>query len=121
MSKRGMALIGIAISSAVVLVQVWVLGDDYQAPWYVWLPVLGIIAWSMWQLRDRSIGQKPIFDFNPRRGFAYFVIGFITFPLLLGAKALFGAELTVTSAALFTIAGSIFAGLVGTVTEHAGI
>jgi hypothetical protein len=121
LSRRTVAFFAIGLCCLVVLVQKWLLGDDQQAPWFVWIPILAILAWSLWQIRDKPDPSSKAFDFNPRRGVLFFFLGFLIFPFMLGMDALFGTEVSLVNAGLITVGGSIFVGLIGTFTEHVGI
>ena len=121
MTRRGLAFVGIAACSALILFQRWILGEEYEAPWYVWIPVLAILGWSIWQLRERPDPNSKAMDFNPRRGVLYFFLGFLIFPVMVGMDAVFGADVSMTEAALVTGGGSVFIGLAGMFTEHVGV
>lgn len=120
-SKQSAAFGVIFALSAVALVQTWLLDDRLKWPVWVWLPFFALLAWAMWQLRDPPNPSAKAFDFNPKRGLLYFLAGFLVFPLLALAEALFGADLSVSSMVLFTTFGSILAGILGSFTEHVGI
>ena len=121
MSKRALAFVGIGICIFVVLLQKWALGPDYQASWFVWVPILIVLGWSVWQLRERSDPETKALDFDPKRGLLFFFFGFLIFPCMLTMEAIFGTQVSIPSALIVTAAGSVFIGLVGTFTEHVGI
>jgi cytochrome c biogenesis protein CcdA len=121
MTRQGLAFVGIAFASSVMLIHKWVLDESYPAPWYFWLPLLAVLAWSVWQLRERPDPNSKLFDFNPKRGAFYFILGFLIFPFMLGIDAVFGTDITMAETVFITIGGSIFIGLVGIFTEHFGV
>lgn len=75
----------------------------------------------MWTLRELPDPKAKAFDFNPSRGLLYFILGFFIFPIVAIIKAVFGAELSLSSMLLFTLVGSTAAGIVGVFTEHIGM
>ncbi|TMM50145.1 hypothetical protein [Qipengyuania marisflavi] len=121
MTKTRLAFIAIGLCSVLLLFQTWVLGDNFETPWFVWLPILGILGWSLWQLRAPPDPASKLFDFNPKRGLLYFFLGLLIFPLTLSIDAIFGADISMTDAALFTAGGSILIGLIGVFTEHVNV
>jgi hypothetical protein len=120
-SRQTLAIIGIAVCSAIVLFKIWVLGDEAEWPWYVWVPILAMLGWSAWQFRERPDPKMKAFDFNPKRGVVFFFLGFLIFPFMLGMNAIFGADISLPEVAIITIAGSLFVGLLGVFTEHVDI
>jgi hypothetical protein len=120
-SRRTLAFVGIGICSLAVLSQNWILGKDHQSPWFIWVPILAVLGWSMWQLRERPDPESKAFDFNPKRGVLYFFLGFLIFPFMLAMDAIFGTQISLLNAAIVTAGGSAFIGLVGTFTEHVGV
>ncbi|WP_423141665.1 hypothetical protein ACOYW6_12675 [Parablastomonas sp. CN1-191] len=119
--KKLLAYLGIAILSLAGLVQAWVFEEGQSWPVWVWLPLLAMGLASLWVLRDPPDPKAKAFDFNPRRGAFYFVAGFVLFPVLAAVDAIFGADLSIASIAVFTLVGSCVAGIAGTITENIGI
>ena len=72
----------------------------------------------MWQLRDSPDPKSRAFDFNPKRGFFYFLAGLLVFPITATIDALFGVDLSLSGMMAFTLFASILAGVIGTFTEH---
>lgn len=120
-SKQSLAFGALLLLCVAGLIHTWVLDDRQQWPVWVWLPLLALGLWAMWQLRDPPDPNSKAFDFNPRRGLLYFCAGFLIFPTLTIIEALFGADLSLNSMLLFTVFGSILVGVVGTFTEHVGV
>ncbi|MBS0282923.1 MAG: hypothetical protein JSS15_00735 [Proteobacteria bacterium] len=120
-NRKSLAYFGIAILCLAGLVQTWVFREGQSWPIWVWFPLLVIGLSSLWGLRDPPDPKVKVFDFNPKRGAFFFVVGFIIFPVLALIDAVFGAELSLSSMAVFTLVGSIFAGIAGTFTENIGI
>ncbi len=85
------------------------------------VPLIVLAGWAAWTFRDPPDPRAKAFDFNPRRGLFYFLSGFVIFPITAIINAVFGAELSLSSMLIFTVAGSVFAGIVGVFTEHVGI
>ena len=116
-SKQAVAYTIIGIISVALLIHTWLLGDG-ELPVWVWLPVLGLLAWALWQLRERPERNAKTFDFNPKRGFFFFVAGLFVFPIAAGIEALFGANLTLSGMLVFTLFASLLAAVIGTFTER---
>ncbi len=121
MTRTKLGFVGIALCLAFLVFQKWALGPDYQAPWYVWVPMLFVLGWSLWQLKEPPDPNSKAFDFNPKRGVTYFFLGFVIFPIMLGIDAVFGTGMTIGGAALITLGGSILIGVLGVFTEHVGV
>ncbi|WP_309663172.1 hypothetical protein [Sphingomonas sp.] len=103
------------------MIQTWILEDGQHWPVWVWMPLVAIVFWALWVLRDPPDPKAKVFDFNPKRGAFYFLAGLAVFPLVALIDAIFGAELTFNSMLLFTLFSSVLAGLIGTFTEHTGM
>lgn len=120
-NKELLAYFGIAILCLAGLVQAWVFKEGQSWPVWVWLPLVAVGLTSVWVLRDPPDPKAKAFDFNPRRGAFYFFAGFIIFPVVAVANAIFGADLSIISMVVFTLIGSCVAGVAGTFTENIGI
>ena len=71
---------------------------------------------------DRKNLPRKAFDFSPKRGLLYFLLGWFLFPILLGFKIAFGEiDVTLGQIAATTLVLSVLAGIVGTFTENTGI
>ena len=117
-SKQSAAFAIMLVVCGAVLINTWVLHEAYQPPWWVWLPMLVLIFWAMWQFREPVDPKAKAFDFNPKRGLLYFLIGLLVFPVMAIIEALFSADLSLGGMVLFTLFASILAGVVGTFTEQ---
>lgn len=71
---------------------------------------------------DRKNLPKKAFDFNPKRGLMYFLLGWILLPVLLvfrwGMKDM---DYSVADLAVGTLVMSVLIGIIGTFTENTGI
>jgi len=79
-SKQSFAYAGIFVVCATGLIHAWILDEGQSFPIYVWLPLLLITFWAFWALRDPPDRSTKAFDFNPKRGILYFLLGLIIFP-----------------------------------------
>lgn len=71
---------------------------------------------------DRKNLPAKTWDFSPKRGLLYFLLGWFLFPILLGFKIAFGEiDVTLGQIAATTLVLSVLAGIVGTFTENTGI
>lgn len=71
---------------------------------------------------DRKNLPKKAFDFNPKRGLLFFLLGWILLPVLLvfrwGMKDM---DYSVADLAVGTLVMSVLIGIIGTFTENTGI
>jgi hypothetical protein len=72
-------------------------------------------------LYDRKNLPEKVWDFNPKRGVLYFVLGWIIFPFMMVVDAMFGAEFTLSGIGAGTFFMSVLIGIVGTFTENVGV
>lgn len=70
---------------------------------------------------DRRSFPGKVWDFNPKRGVLYFLLGWIIFPSMMVLDAIFGAGLTLGGMAAGTLFASVFIGIAGTFTENIGV
>ena len=70
---------------------------------------------------DRKNLPENTWDFNPKRGVLYFALGWVIFPLVIVADALFGTDFSVVRIGVGTFVMSILIGVIGTFTEYVGI
>jgi len=120
-TKKSLAYVAIFIVCTAGILKAWVLDKQQSWPVYVWLPILLLALWAIWTLRDPPDPKAKAFDFNPKRGLLYFILGFFIFPLVAIINAVFGAELSTSYMLIFTAVGSTIAGIAGVFTEHIGI
>jgi hypothetical protein len=83
--------------------------------------VVALCAAMLCAFYDRSNFSEKAWDYNPKRGVLYFLLGWVLFPVLIGVDAAFGAEIGVQRAMVGTLFLSVLAGIVGTFTENMGI
>ena len=94
-----------------------------QDHWGLWWKVAYIAAFSaalFAALYDRKESPEKTWDFNPKRGFQYFLFGLVIFPVTLGINAISGTDFTLSGMVLGTLALSVLVGIVGTFTENVG-
>jgi hypothetical protein len=71
---------------------------------------------------DRKNLPKKAFDFSPRRGLQYFLMGWLLFPIaLLWRWGMRDMDFSVADLAAGTLVMSLLIGIVGTFTENSGI
>ena len=64
---------------------------------------------------------EKTWDFNPKRGAFYFLLGWIIFPLMMVIDAISGADFTLSGMAVGTFFLSVLIGIAGTFTENVGV
>lgn len=115
---------------ALVLLAGWAFGFGpegrfSQAEWSTWgklvfaVAICGALFAAFY---DRKNLPQKAFDFSPKRGLLYFMLGWFLFPVLLmfrwGWRDL---DYSVAELALGTLCMSVLIGIVGTFTENTGI
>jgi hypothetical protein len=70
---------------------------------------------------DRKNFPEKVWDFNPRRGLLYFLLGWIIFPFMMVIDAVFGADFTLSAMLTASLVGSVLVGVAGTFTENVGV
>lgn len=121
MSKKPLAYAAIFIVCTAGVLEAWVLNEQKPWPVYVWFPAVLLILWAMWTLRTPPDPKAKAFDFNPKRGLEYFILGLFIFPVVAALNAAFGGELSFRSVLIFTAICSTTAGIAGVFTEDVGI
>lgn len=95
-----------------------------QEDWGLWWRVAFVscffVAFFM-ACYDRKNLPKKTWDFNPKRGFLYFLLGWIIFPLAIAVNATSGGSLTLSAMVVGTLIMSVFVGIVGIFTENVGV
>jgi len=94
--------------------------DDWNPLWAVTY-VVGLCVALFMAFYDRKNFPAKVWDFNPKRGVLYFLLGWIIFPFMMVVDAIFGAEFTLSSMAVGTFFMSVFIGIAGTFTENVGV
>ena len=70
---------------------------------------------------DRKNFPEKTWDYNPKRGVAYFFLGWIIFPIMMGVEAVSGTDFTLSRMVLGTLALSALVGILGTFTGNVGV
>jgi len=70
---------------------------------------------------DRRNFPEKTWDFNPKRGFTYFLLGWIMFPVMIGMSAASGSDISLSGMVIATLALSVLVGIAGAFTENVGI
>ena len=96
-----------------------IVGDEWPMLWTV--VYVAAICYSFWLLRETPDKSRKMWNYSPRRGLLYFLLGFVIFPITAALSALFGDPMSLTAAALFTLGMSVTIGVVGTFTENVGV
>ncbi len=94
--------------------------DDWNPFWSL-AYVVGLCVASFMAFYDRKNFPEKVWDFSPKRGVLYFLLGWIIFPLMMVVDAMFGAEFTLIGMAAVTFFMSVFIGIAGTFTENVGV
>jgi len=95
-----------------------------QEEWVLWwrIAFVTVLCAALFAaLYDRKNLPEKAWDFNPKRGLLYFLLGWIIFPVMIGMDAIVGAELALSRMVLATLALSVLVGVAGTFTENVGI
>ena len=72
-------------------------------------------------LYDRKNLPEKVWDYNPKRGLFYFMLGWILFPIMMTIDALFGTEISLGGMLIGTAMMSVLVGIAGTFTENVGV
>ena len=83
--------------------------------------VVGLCAALFMAFYDRKNFPEEVWDFNPKRGLVYFLLGWILFPFMMVVDAVFGAEFKLSGMAAGTLFMSVLIGVAGTFTENVGV
>ena len=94
--------------------------DDWNPLWSLAYVVALCVALFM-AFYDRKNLPEKVWDFNPKRGALYFLLGWIIFPFMMVVDAMFGAEFTLSGMAAGTFFMSVLIGIAGTFTENVGV
>lgn len=70
---------------------------------------------------DKKNVPKKLWDFNPKRGLLYFLLGWLIFPVIIGIQALSGNDFPISEMVLVTLGMSALIGVAGAFTENVGI
>lgn len=94
--------------------------DNWSIGWKLAFGV-AVCAAFLVTFYDKKNLPKKLWDLNPKRGFLYFVLGWLIFPVMIGFRAMSGNDLELTEVLLITLGMSALIGIVGTFTENVGI
>lgn len=94
--------------------------EDWGLLWRVAFVLCVFVAFFM-ACYDRKNLPKKTWDFNPKRGVLYFLLGWIIFPLQIAVNAASGGHLALSGMVVFTLAMSVLIGILGTFTENVGV
>lgn len=95
-----------------------------QDGWNLWWSLAYVVALCValfMALYDRKNLPEKMWDFNPKRGVLYFLLGWVLFPLMMAVNHVFGAEFTLSGMVFGTLIMSVFVGIAGTFTENVGV
>ena len=94
--------------------------DESDFTWSVAYGLAVCVALFM-AFYDRKNFPEKTWDFNPKRGAFYFLLGWIIFPLMMVIDAISGADFTLSGMAVGTFFLSVLIGIAGTFTENVGV
>ncbi|MCW4462665.1 hypothetical protein OK349_13185 [Sphingomonas sp. BT-65] len=119
-------MIGAAALGALLLLALAVryIAGIRQENWGFWWSLafgLGICVTFFMAIYDPKNCPKTNWDFNPKRGFLYFLLGWMIFPLGLAIRTAMGGSFTLGAMFVFTFAMSVLIGIVGTFTKDVGV
>ena len=94
--------------------------DDWD-PWYRMAYIIAMCGALFAACYDRKNLPEKFWDFNPKRGLVYFLLGWILFPVMIAINAISGSDFTLSNVVLATLALSVLIGVVGSFTENVGV
>lgn len=94
--------------------------DDWDPLWRLAYVISLCVAFVVGFYDRKNLPEKT-WDFNPKRGILYFLLGWLIFPLMIGADILFGTDFSITRMVMGTFAMSALIGILGTFTENVGV
>ena len=94
--------------------------DEWDFTWSVAYGLAVCVALFM-AFYDRKNFPEKTWDFNPKRGAFYFLLGWIIFPVMMVIDAISGADFTLSGMAVGTFFLSVLIGIAGTFTENVGV
>ncbi len=94
--------------------------DDWD-PWYRMAYIIAVCGALFAACYDRKNLPEKAWDFNPKRGLVYFLLGWILFPVMIAINAISGSDFTLSNVVLATLALSVLIGVVGSFTENVGV
>lgn len=97
------------------------LSQDEWGTWWRIAYVIATCAALLAAFYDRKNFPEKTWDFNPKRGLFYFLLGWIIFPVMIGIEAISGSDFTLSRMILGTLALSVLVGVAGTFTENVGV
>jgi hypothetical protein len=97
------------------------LSQDLWETWWKVVYVVALCAALFAAFYDRRNFPEKTWDFNPKRGFLYFLLGWAIFPVMFGMNAISGSDFTLIGMVQVTLALSMLVGNVGTFTENVGV
>lgn len=80
------------------------LAQDDWGMWWKLTYCLMLSAAFFAAFYDRKHLPKRAWDFNPKRGLQYFLLGWITFPVMIGLAAMSGTDFALSRMVLGTLA-----------------
>lgn len=94
--------------------------DEWDPLWSL-AYLLGFCIALFMAFYDRKNFPTKTWDFNPKRGASYFLLGWIIFPFMMVIDAFSGADFTLSGMAVGTFFMSVLIGVAGTFTENVGV
>lgn len=94
--------------------------DDWEPLWALAYAIALCAAMAAAFYDRRNLPAKT-WDFNPKRGAFYFLLGWIIFPLMMIVDAAFGAGFPLDRMIAGTLIMSVLIGVAGTFTENVGV
>lgn len=117
----GAVALGLLLLLALAIRYIAGIPQDNWNPLWSLAYVIGLCVALFMAFYDRKNLPEKVWDFNPKRGVLYFLLGWIIFPFMMVVDALFGAELTLSGMAAGTFFMSVLIGVAGTFTENVGV
>ena len=117
----GAVVLSLLLLSALAVRYIAEVPQDAWNPLWSLAYVVSLCVALFMTLYDRKNFPEKVWDFNPKRGVLYFLLGWFIFPFMMVIDAIFGAEFTMSGIAVGTFVMSVFIGIAGTFTENVGV
>ena len=121
--RKVIGAVALALLVLIALASRYIAGIPQEQWGSVWnfAYVAAVCVALVMALYDRKNFPKKVWDYNPKRGLFYFMLGWILFPIMMAIDALFGTEISLGGMLIGTAIMSVLVGIAGTFTENVGV